>query len=184
MAKTKIQPSFLIGIDAGFRGMGYAVFSPHTKKFLEVGSFRTQKAAKKLKLRVSSDDVDSCQFLVRSLNGLFDKCPPIAVFVELPNAGAKGARANRTMGLATAIIVSILESRKIPASYLIPSDVRKVLCGKRNAGKEAAAQVVLDAHPDVSWPTVDADREHALDAGAVLMASENDPLYLMGARRA
>ena len=184
MAKTRTAPSFLIGIDAGFQGMGYAVFSPHTKKFLEAGSFRTKKTAKKRKLRVADDDVDRCQFLVRSLNELFDKCPPIAVFVELPNAGAKGARANRAMGLATAIIVTMLESRKIPVSYLIPSDVRKALCGKVSAAKEEAAQVVLDEYPNGPWPDVKAEREHAIDAAAALLASRNDPLYLMGIRRA
>jgi len=166
----------VMGIDCGLTGMGYAVAMDG--KLVISGALRTESSAKKRKLRVADDDLQRVQFLVRGLNELLTQYAPAAVFVEMPTAGAKGARANRGMGLSTGLLVAVLEMHAMPTSYLIPSDVRKILCGKASAGKDEAAEVAIK-HYGGPWPEVKAEREHAVDAAAVLLASVNDPLYRM-----
>lgn len=173
----------VIGVDLGFRSTGLVAATPTRAqpgyKIDEVLCVKTEKANKKLGLFVAHDDVTQCQALFRDVMAFFAKHDPVAAVAELPTAGAKGARANRGMGIATGMIGAVAESIGIPFVWVMPVDSKKLLCGKKNASKDEMMDTIIGMFPDVGWPKAKNRLEHVADAAAALLVGRTSNIYKM-----
>ena len=191
MKNGMILNNYLLAIDAGFANTGVALLSIPDFKIQSVKVIVTKKDTKKKNLRVSNDDVRRVK---ETLNGLHNTFPILHnIFgsgrlfgvVEIPHGGAKGARANRTMGMATATAVSFFEIHSIPFEDIPPGDIKKQVAGKFNASKDAVREGVrnyfrgqldefdkaMSCLPERLW-------EHVYDAlGASFWFKENSEFY-------
>jgi len=172
----------LIGVDLGFRHTGLVAASPSKEvvygyEILGHTCVHTQKADKKLGLYVAQDDVSQCQLMFAGVMKFIKEYDPKGVVAELPSAGAKGARANRGMGIATGVIGSVASALNLPFVWVTPADSKVVLCGLRNASKDDMMNKVKQMYPDAGWPKVKNEFEHIADAVGALMVAKKSDIY-------
>jgi Holliday junction resolvasome RuvABC endonuclease subunit len=165
----------IMGIDAGFNGMGVLVVEGRTVLF--AGSSLTQAAAKKRKVRVADDDTARCQDHARYLQGVIAQYDPVGIICEMPSGGAQSSRAARTMGMATAIVAAVAELDSLPLEVTTPMEGKKAATRCRDATKQQVELGVRDAFDWGSWmPKIAAEREHVCDAAAAILAAEGGVL--------
>lgn len=165
------EGSAILALDGGFTATGWAVL--RNGLVIAAGCIRTERSAKKKTLRVADDDAARCQHLARTLAGIIEEHSIAGIVAELPSGGAKGARANRCMGLATGTLAAVVEQSRLPAEWLTPGDVKKTVTGARAASKKAVEAEVLKRWPDAPLPELRCEREHAVDAAASFLAAEH-----------
>jgi len=164
----------VLGIDAGFAAMGLVV--AQDGRVIHYDTCRTERTAKKRGIRVADDDAERSQELARFLHDAIDEWRPAGAIVELPTGGAQGARANRSMGMATGIVVTVLELSRLPAEWVTPDDVKRAATGRRNASK-ADVQAAVRRHFEwADWPRYKWQQEHMADAAGAIMAAEGGTL--------
>lgn len=189
----------LLGIDAGFQAMGTVIVElgdmgdgdTAFRQILFAETCRTKRTAKKRGIRVADDDAERCQKLARFLLDIICTHNPAGAVVELPSGGAKGARSNRAMGMATGVVVAVLEIAKLPAEWVTPQMVKKAATGRNDGSKEAVQEAVQEAFDwgrgvggdkgrggDVRshWPRHKWAQEHVADAAAAVLAAEGGTL--------
>jgi len=165
----------VLAIDAGFQAIGYAVIEDN--KVLLAGAHKTSKASKKRGIRVADDDAERCQDIARHLDGICKEWKPVGVIVELPGGGAKAARANRAMGMATGVVATFIWTTGLPAEWVTPQEAKKAVTGSKNASKEEVQRAVIELFnwtiekPNTKWKL-----EHSCDALAAAKAAENGAL--------
>lgn len=166
----------LLAIDAGFAAMGIVVAEgPHV---LYAETVRTERTAKRRRIRVADDDAERCMQLARRLLWVIRALGVAGAVVELPHGGAQGARAARAMGMATGAVAAVLESMSLPAEWMLPGEVKAAVAGRRDATKQdvaAAVKAKLD-WSQVEVPQAQAEAEHIYDAAAALIAARDGPL--------
>lgn len=166
----------LLGIDAGFAALGVVIIEDGT--VLHAEAARTARTTKKKRgLRVADDDADRCQQLARCLAWIIEEWRPAGAVVELPGGGARGARAHRAMGMATALVAAVLELSDLPAEWVTPAEGKKAAAGRMDASKEQVQHGVRRAFqwPEgAAWPACEA--EHIYDAAAAVLAARNGTL--------
>ena len=171
----------IIGVDLSFRNTGLVIAAPtHTElgyDLLEVANVKTEKAAKKKALYVAQDDIQEAQALCKGIMDFIQSYDATAVVVELPTAGAKGARANRCMGMASGIIASIASETGLPFIWIQPEDSKMAFCGKKNAGKDDMMKRAQELWPTAPWPKNKGDLEHVADACAALLVARKSDIY-------
>ena len=167
----------ILAIDAGFESMGWALVQPDGAKVIDAGIVRTKRSIKKKGVRVADDDAERCQILARGLSLLIRGNNVSGVICEMPSAGAQGARANRCMGMSTAIVASVVECTARPAEWVTPNAVKQV-AGNLTATKEQIKAAVLRRWPEIAamLPDQKTLHEHICDAAAAFMAAENGQL--------
>ncbi len=168
--------AIVMGVDAGFTHMG--MVAVENGKVIDYQTVRTEKTAKKRGIRVADDDAERCMKLAEGLFKFIDKHKPAGAFVELPTGGAQGARANRTMGMATAVVVCVLHLAEVPAEWITPMAVKKAATGRKNASKEEVQKAVINSF---EWEGDIANayqwkKEHVCDAAGAVIAAQNGML--------
>jgi hypothetical protein len=112
---------------------------------------------------------------------------PDIVVMELPSAGAKGARANRCMGIATGIVAALppalrrLGRTDCPFLCRAPGDGKYAATGKRSGTKDEVEMKVRQCYAgaDGLLATIKAaDVEHVCDATAAIWAIRGSDEYL------
>lgn len=165
----------IMGIDAGFTGMGVVVAEGRTVVFARTG--RTEKNSDKRSIRVADDDTERCQHQVRFLLDVIATYKPLGLVVEMPSGGAQSARANRAMGMATAIVGAVAEVTGLPLEVVTPQMVKKAATGRNDGAKEAVeAKVRTEFDWGIWMPKTKAEREHVCDAAGTLLAARNGTL--------
>lgn len=167
--------SRILAVDAGFQALGLVVVEGERVQFAL--AVRTERTAKKRGVRVADDDAERCALLARSLAEVIAAHHPVAAVVELPTGGAQGARANRAMGMATGVVVAMLEQHRLPAEWVTPADVKKAATGRRDGSKDDVQRAVCDrlAWGD-HWPRHAWAQEHVADAAAAFLAAQHGTL--------
>lgn len=183
----------VIAIDLAFRSTGIIIARPdesHETGFDLVSwdSCHTGHVAKnKQHAYVADVDLLKCKHIWTKLNGVYQECinndmQPKGLVVETPTAGAKGARANRCMGMATGIIACIAdywrENYSCMSKWIQPRESKKHLLGRANASKDDMEAAVRALWPDFEWPELQKDLEHVGDAAALLPVVQATDFYL------
>lgn len=128
---------YLAGIDIGFSNTGIVILSVPEFKLIFAKTISTEKSNKKRGLRVADDDILRLNVIVNELSKILSiYSGNILLAVELPTGGARGARPNRCMGLATGIIGTIMNIYHYPVHWVAPNEVKKEVVGKNNASKD------------------------------------------------
>lgn len=189
----------ILGIDAGFATMGAVIVElsdvgdgdPASRQILFAETCRTEPTPRKRGVRVADDDAERCQELARFLIDTIRSHQPAGAVVELPSGGAQGARANRAMGMATGVVVAVLEMTELPAEWVTPGDVKVAATGRRDGSKVAVQAAVREAfdwgrgdkgdkrrddETRSHWPKHKWAQEHVADAAAAVLAAEGGTL--------
>lgn len=139
------------GVDLGFRVTGVALADITPQGALVAAGAYCVKTAQdpgKKSMFVSHQDADCAEHLAKHLVELLNQPAIQLVCVELPHGGAKGARANRCMGIATGVMASVRMVLKRSMEYYTPRDTRIAATGT----DEATKQQVIDAmHGLYEW---------------------------------
>jgi len=171
----------LLGIDIGFAMTGWVLARPLGNgelSLLEGGIIVTQKAHKKLGLRVAVDDVVRCQVLARGLTAVIGQTMPAGLVIEVPHGGAQGARANRCMGMATAVAACVTQEYEMHAEWVDPGASKQAMLGARKGTKDEMVAAVQKRWPEFAdWPSTKLGREAVADAAAALWAVRHGNLY-------
>jgi Holliday junction resolvasome RuvABC endonuclease subunit len=181
--------SYILAVDVGFRSTGLVVFDASTDPARLVYSLcsRPKKDSKKKHLLVADSDADHIAKMVREIKQVIDNHGISKMVVELPSAGAQGARANRAMGIATGMIVTLSEMAHIATEWYTPGETRKAALGALKPPKGMLKDAIMDAM-ESKWPDLKsikhkADKEHIADAVATFEAAKNGNLVRMSLSR-
>jgi crossover junction endodeoxyribonuclease RuvC len=170
----------VLGIDPSLCNTGIAAIALGGigERIVELEVVRTSPSGKKRRIRGSDDDVRRVEAIVERLDAAVAKHRPVALVMEAP-AGSKGARAARALALAAAAVVAVAKLRGIPFLQVQPSDVKRAMCGARNASKDDVILAVERRFNEVPWPMPESVWEHAADAiGAVISSLDADVVRL------
>ncbi len=177
---------FVIGIDAGFTHTGVSVFKVinGNLKFYKCVTIKTEKGNKKTGVRVADDDAERITKLILELAEFLSECVQEGnqsyTVIELPSAGAQGARALRAMAIITGALVSFLTLMKMPSEYVTANDVKIALTGKKTASKNEIMDRVkekMSSHTHL-FPKTKDEFEHIADSiGAVLHVRKYSQMY-------
>ncbi len=184
------QAQCVVGVDVGFRHTGivlaYRNKSGSSKPaFIKpyVVSTKALTSKQKKTTRVADHDFDQCTELFSRVQHVVNsEAGTIHGWVcELPSAGAKGARANRCMGMATGVFASIVAQSRVPIEMYTPSECKKATTGTNSGTKHMVAHSVLmrfdwDRGQLIGIP--ETKHEHVYDAASALVAAEDGPFIL------
>jgi len=172
---------YILGIDPGFGAMGLAVVDvrPDWWEVRYHQAVRTKRSARKRGVRVADDDAERARQLASALDEIIRTHRPMGAVVELPSGGARGARANRAMGIATGVVVAVLQLHGLPVEWVTPEDVKSVT-GGRHASKEAVQEAVRQLLSwTCGWPEEPWAQEHIADAAAAVLSAQDGMLVRM-----
>lgn len=174
----------ILSIDPGIVGCGWAVFETGPLQPVAAGCLRTAKRTRKTTVRVADDDARRVADLFRGLLRIARDHLAAGLVAELPSGGAQGARANRCMGMASALVVCLAEALELPTEWITPGEVRKA--AEQARSKNEVQRYVLARWPWFArvapgWPA--AEWEHVADAAAAAAAAEHGRLVRTLTRR-
>lgn len=180
----------VMGIDLSFRKTGYmlAVLDPTTQAYtLQKGGTisNPSQSTKARPLYVADDDIACAKYLTRQILELIDQSNAKLFAIEVPTGGAQGARANRTMGIATGLIAAATEVRPIPVVWVQPGHTKALVpkeMAREHTGKDAT-KAKVQAYVRHIWPGhpwdsyLKGDIEHVADAAGALLVAKNSELF-------
>ena len=176
----------VMGIDAGFTATGivvvelvpYDLLGRRKDRVAAAVTVRTTPDGRRRGLRVADSDAERCQLVARAILDTAREWHVEGVVTELPNAGAQGARPNRSMGMATGVVAACVEAMVLPAEWVTPFDVKRVATGRRDGSKEdvqAAVYELFEWAPGTiglhKW-----QKEHTADGAGAVRAAERGVL--------
>ena len=175
----------VLAADIGFAATGMAVLELQGDKaaLFTTSCVHTQPEHKKRGIYVSHDDVRRAQEVTRAILKVYTENGCKGLVVELPSAGAQGAKANRCMGIATGIIAALAEIVKCPVEWITPSESRKAAIGSCSAPEGENIKKLVMAAIEARWPDIAGlklkDKEHIADALATFEAARGRQLMLL-----
>ena len=166
----------LLCLDVGFRNTGWVVFNKG--KARAWGCIRTQKTKVKT-TRVSDDNAYCAGVIARELRKVVKDHSCQAIIGEMPTGGSISSRPANQMGIALGVVACFVEMMDLPAEWVTPQSVKKVVTGKQNASKEQMMDRIRKTFPDCEFPKAKVEFEHIADAFGAYMASEGSNLVKM-----
>ena len=169
----------ILALDVGFANCGLVIFRGGRAELATV--ITTTPVKKKRGIRKADDDSERCAKLARGIHAAIIDYGVRVIVAEMPSAGAQGARANRCMGMAAAIVVTLAEIESLPLVHVTPAEGKRATTGKNNGSKADVQAAVRKRFPRIGvlLDAFGAKAEHAADAAAAYMAAENDPVIRM-----
>jgi len=157
----------IVCIDIGFRHTGIAFVEGGGMGLHATGAVISSDRATVTGVRKADIDFAQARYLSAEINDWLEtQCPERfkirGVLVEMPSAGAQGARANRCMGLATGIIAALVERWHLPVEPYLPSDCTGAVLGKKVIPK--VAKGVISKGKDKGKPRMVSDKKAAIAA--------------------
>jgi Holliday junction resolvasome RuvABC endonuclease subunit len=134
---------------------------------------------------VMLSDVERVQASVRGLDETWEEYPPAFIAAEMPSAGARGARANRTMGIAHGTIVAWAATNSIELLCYLPSQCKKAVLGskmpRKGVTKEQVEAGVVKIYGKKAFAPYEAvygaKMEHIYDAASAVVAARDSGEY-------
>ena len=137
-------------------------------RIIDSWTIETQKNKNK-QVRASSDLIQRCDALHRTLNHYIEKWNPQIIFVETPS-GSQSASGMKNYGVSCYLIAT-LRPRAIEVT---PTEVEMASVGKKTASKKEMIEWAYEQHPEAPWILRNdfplAKQEHMADAIAIIYA--------------
>ena len=169
----------ILALDVGFASAGMAVMDllGGRAELFHTECLHTKPEAKKRGIYVAHDDVRRTAYLTREILRVYLDNSCKGPVVELPSAGAQGAKANRCMGIATGMIAAMVELVRCPAEWITPQESRTAAIGRATAPKGEDVKKLVMAAMAGKYPEIaalrKADQEHIADALATYEAAKD-----------
>ncbi len=93
-------------------------------------------------------EIQDCQKMLRSLEGLITENDIKAIVVELLG-GSKNSNVAKTFGLIEGVFSALLERARLPYYTYPATDVKKALTGKKTASKDKITEAVQELFPEL-----------------------------------
>jgi len=163
----------VLGIDPGFASVGYAVvvLTPTKELVAEVGLLRTEPSAKKRKVLVADDNFRRSQEIARDLRHLV-RDHQIQLICAESMSFPRNASSAAKVALCWGVLASLSHQLGLALLQASPQEVKKRVCGKRDASKEEVQEALTLRFPDLpeKLGSVPASlREHPYDALASVL---------------
>jgi crossover junction endodeoxyribonuclease RuvC len=167
----------VLGVDPGLANFGWTVvkFEGSTETLIDMGVVRTEKSDKKKGVLASDENFDRTREIAKVVIDLCEQYQVAAICAEAmsyPRSSSAAAKMAMTWG----ILATISQIRTIPFTQASPQQIKKFLCGKKDASKEEVEAVVLKRWPNAA-EILDAKkiarsyREHAYDSAATIIGA-------------
>jgi crossover junction endodeoxyribonuclease RuvC len=183
------QPISVLGIDPGFASIGLSVVqmgpNPQDDRVVHMSVFQTKKASEKRKVRASEDNLERAKEISKEIGDLIQRwdvkliCAETMSFPRSSSAAAK-------MAMCWGVLAAIAQDRKLPITQASPQEIKKALCGKRDASKEEVQGVLnLLFRRDLVGPNSAVSQiaksalEHPYDALAAVIACRESEVALL-----
>lgn len=172
--------SMVLGIDPGLAHCGFAIVRllPDGEELVGLTVVRTEKSGKKRGVRASDDSVRRAAELAVEIERM-TLGHGVDVFACEAMSFPRNSPTAQKMGMAWGVITAIATSHAIPIVQASPQDIKKKLCGAKNATKDDIIQAIERRFPDAEWPTKKTVWEHCADAaGAVLACLDSQAIQM------
>jgi len=185
----------VLGLDPGFSALGYALVNLYTKKLVSLGVVRTKKSDKKRRVLASDDNLRRSREIHRELMNLlgehdddrlmgcghYDGTNCVAVCAEAMSFPRNSSAAAK-VAMSWGIIASVADRFGLPVVQASPQEIKKKLCGRKDASKEDIEAAVKKLYrADDSWlkNVPDSLHEHAWDALSAIAGCADSDVLLM-----
>lgn len=182
---------YVLGVDPGLASMGVAVarVTADALEPVNVMVARTQKAAKKQRVRAADDNLERLMRIAAVLRDLVDVYEPVAICAESMSFPRNASNAGKT-ALCWGALGGLVEAKGLPLVQVTPQEIKLALTGERSASKgevQAAVEermglAAIDAAGMAEIPQ--AQREHPYDALAAIVACEGSEVIRMARQMA
>jgi Holliday junction resolvasome RuvABC endonuclease subunit len=153
--------------------------SSEGETLIEAGILRTEKSDKKRVVLASDDNQRRARELAERLDTLVHQHHVAAVCCESMSF-PRNASAAAKVAMVWGIIATLSYQGRFPVVQASPQEIKKVLCGKKDASKEEVEAVVRQRYKGIDAmlsSVATSYREHAYDAaGAVITAIERSEI--------
>mgnify|MGYP006274615547 CR=1 FL=1 len=185
---------YILGIDPGFASVGYAVVAlgdvPTNDHPVRMGVVRTQKANEKRKVRASEDNLERAKEIAKEIQTILTLYPTSLICAETMSYPRNSAAAAK-MAICWGILAAVAQQRGIAITQASPQEVKKAVCGKKDASKDevkAAMNAMFPAELTGSMglcANIPASvQEHPYDALAAVLACRDSEVFLLARRMA
>ena len=167
----------VLSIDPSLRNtcLVYSEIEDGGIRILDSWTIETQKNKNK-QVRASSDLIQRCDALHRTVNYYIEKWNPQIIFVETPS-GSQSASGMKNYGVSCYLIAT-LRPRAIEVT---PTEVKMASVGTKTASKNDMIAWAFEKHPEAPWKLRNdfplAKQEHMADAIAIIYAGMKTPAY-------
>lgn len=185
---------YILGIDPGFASVGYAVVAmgaePAQDSPIKMGVIRTQKADGKRKVRASEDNLERAKEISKELQTILTLYPASLICAETMSYPRNSAAAAK-MAICWGVLAAIAQQRGIALTQASPQEVKKAVCGKKDASKEDVKVALDSMFPSMLTGTLGlcskipaSVQEHPYDALAAVIACRDSEVFLLARRMA
>lgn len=142
----------VMAVDAGFRACGIVVMElgPNLEwRIVDMRCPVTTGRAKKLGVRVADADTSDAEAVAFRIFATIRAHSIKHLVVELPSGGARGARPNRCMGIATGIIAAVVMAEGLVREYYTPMETRRAAVPgtSRSISKQEVISAMMYKYP-------------------------------------
>jgi crossover junction endodeoxyribonuclease RuvC len=183
----------IMGIDPGFAACGWALvrLRPTAEEVLGLGVIETEKSDKKRQVRASDDNLRRARELTSELQVVLEQRggERVAVLAAEAQSWPRNAGAVAKVGIAWGVVAALATIHSVSVVQASPQEVKKAICGRKDASKEAIAEAMLswaaprgaaDAIRAMRAEVAGAKHEHAWDALAAVVTCLDSELVRMG----
>lgn len=186
--------TYILGIDPGFASVGVAVVAlgdtPANDCPIKLDVIRTKKADTKRKVRASDDNLGRAKEIAAELQKILTLYPASLICAETMSYPRNAAAAAK-MAICWGVLAAIAQQRHIPITQASPQEVKKALCGRKDASKEEVQDALQTMFPamltgkDNLCARIPASvQEHPYDALAAVIACRDSEVFLLARRMA
>ena len=163
----------VLGVDPGLAHFGWAIYecSPGggPREAPRVGTFTSMPSARRLRVLAADDAVRRCRELAAWLDAMLGACEPSVICAEAMSH-PRGASAAAKLAMSWGVLAALAERRRLPIIQASPQCCKRAVTSSRTASKAEVQDAVRSRWPGLRWPARVADREHAADALAAIIA--------------
>ena len=167
----------VLSVDPSLRNTAlvYSELNDGVVKVIDALTVVTEKSNKK-QVRASSDLIQRCDLLNKTVQKCVEKWDPQIIFVETPS-GSQSASGMKNYGVSCYLIAT-LRPRAIEVT---PTEVKMATVGTKTASKNDMITWAFEKHPEVPWTLRNdfplAKQEHMADAIAIIYAGMKTPAF-------
>jgi Holliday junction resolvasome RuvABC endonuclease subunit len=176
----------ILGLDPGFASLGYVIARVSDLHVLSMGVIHTKKSIAKAHVLACEDNFERCRELACLLRNLVSSYSVSVICAEAMSFPRQASVAAK-MAMVWGVIADLSFTETIPLVQPTPQRTKKALCGHIKASKEEVQAALVKRFGAVVGDRLAAmrkgDREHAADALACIVASEDSEVLRM-ARKA